>query len=116
MKIYVLIAAEVGIEDVKQGVNGVEKDAEKSAREKVKDKRKKKGKSTGKSGKDKRSAETNIDPGDLDYITSPRPFFDRAGEHGADGLKETVKTEGRSRLKDWKGSDNEPAASHPNWP
>lgn len=43
VKIYVMVTAEVGIEDVKQGMNGTEKDAKKSAREKVKDKRKKRG-------------------------------------------------------------------------
>lgn len=38
-----MVAAEAGIEDAKQGMNGTEKDAKKSAREKVKDKRKKRG-------------------------------------------------------------------------
>jgi hypothetical protein len=96
-----MVAAEVGIEDAKQGMNGTEKDAKKSAREKVKDKEEKR-KSTGKSGKDERSTETNTDPGDLDYIASPWPFFDRTGERGANELKETVKTEGRNGLKDRK--------------
>ena len=101
VKIYVMVTAEVGIEDVKQGMNGTEKDAKKSAREKVKDKRKKRGRAPERAGKTK-GAETNTDLGDLDYIASPWPFFDRMGEHGTDELKETVKTEGRSGLKDWK--------------
>ena len=67
-----MVAAEVGIEDAKQGMNGTEKDAKKSAREKVKDKRKKRGRAPEREGKTK-GAETNTNPGDLDYIALLRP-------------------------------------------
>jgi hypothetical protein len=53
VKIYVMVAAEVGIEDAKQGMNGTEKDAKKSAREKVKDKRKKRERALERVGKTK---------------------------------------------------------------
>jgi len=53
VKIYVMVAAEVGIEDAKQGMNGTEKDAKKSARERVKDKRKKRGRALAGAGKTK---------------------------------------------------------------
>lgn len=53
VKIYVMVAAEVGIEDAKQGMNGTEKDAKKSAMEKVKDKRKKRGRALERAGRTK---------------------------------------------------------------
>ena len=42
-----------GLEDAKQGMNSIEKDAKKSAREKVKDKRKKRGRARERAGKKK---------------------------------------------------------------
>jgi hypothetical protein len=53
VKIYVMVAAEVGIEDAKQGMNGTERDTKNSAREKVKDKRKERGRGLERAGKAK---------------------------------------------------------------
>ena len=81
-------------------MNSTEKDAKKSAREKVKDKRKKRGRARERAGKTKEAPKQTSTRGILIILPRHDPFCDRTSEHGTGEIKETVKTERRSGLKD----------------